>query len=85
MARGGAHLPRPRSGEAWESYVERLVRDIEISLSHLADAGGNGPYAVSNLAVEARTLDAAAATTGEVRDVLATLITDLQRRGDIAQ
>lgn len=73
-------LPKIESREVSEElrqYLDNLVGEIESALEGLAAQAGVG-YEVTNNSAPARTLDVAAATLGQLRIVVGTLIEDLQ-------
>ena len=77
-------LPRLRHPDPLvQRWAEDLARGIEDALVRLATAAGQAGYALTNVS-GSRTLDPPSASTLQTAQVLATLIQDLQKKGQVA-
>lgn len=71
--------PASKQPEAWKKWVEQCFAELErASQEDMAAVAAD--FTVTNHTAT-RSLDAAAATLDDVRNVLATLLEDLQNRG----
>ena len=77
-------LPRLRHPDAvLQRWAEDLARAIENELARLATPAGQTGYTLTNV-TGSRTLDPPSATTAQTAQVLATLLQDMQKKGQVA-
>lgn len=75
------NLPRMSQGQDPVAYTDTLCKTLEDMLRRLASP--SGIYTVTHV-TDSRTLDATAATLAELRQVVGTMIEDLQTKGTFA-
>ena len=84
-APSGIRLPSLRHADpALQAWADDLVRVLEDELARLRTPAGQTAYALQNVAVS-RTLDPTTATAAQIGQVVATVIQDLQKKGQLAQ
>lgn len=75
--------PRPPTSAPIDAKVEWLLDRIQEIVDASNEEGSTigDPYKITSPVAARRTLDATAGTLTEVREVVATLLTDMRRRG----
>lgn len=79
MRRFAFGSPTPGQG-AFERWAAQALREIELASAEDIEAV-LGEFTVTGTITETRTFDAATATANDLRNVLATLINDIKKRG----
>lgn len=73
-------LPTRLPGQSLEKYIDDVVREID-KHSYEDVAAAVADFTITGVLTERRTIDAGTGTLAELRDLVCTLIHDIQQQG----